>query len=84
MADELDPLLDELRGAVADNPDLSDDDRDHLHGLVQRVETATAADEVDEGLQDHIDESLARFEVEHVGLVYTINRIANLLSASGI
>lgn len=40
--------------------------------------------EDDEGLLEQLDDALSRFEAEHVGLVSTINRIANLLSASGI
>ena len=79
---ELDELLEELRSTIAETDTLSDDDRTRLAGLMQRVEAA--ADQDDDGLRDQLDDALSRFEVEHVGLVRTINRIANVLSAGGI
>lgn len=79
---DLDRLIDELRAAIADTSSLTPDDRARLDGLASRVEAA--ADEEDEGVLDHIEEAVGRFETEHAGLVGIINRIANALSAGGI
>ena len=86
VTDNLDELIDELRTAVAGASSLSQDDRDRLDGLVARVDRAADEedDEEDEGLLDHLNDSVTRFEVENSGLVSVIGRIANVLSAGGI
>jgi hypothetical protein len=91
---ELDALIDELRATIAGSDSLSPDDRERLGALLRRIETHAPADSVDgaggsddeddENIFEQLDDALSRFEAEHVGLVSTINRIANLLSASGI
>ena len=73
-------LLDELRTAIAEADGLAGDDRTQLDRLVRRIEV----EDDDPNILDHIDDAISRFEVEHVGLVRTINRIANALSAGGI
>lgn len=78
-------LIDDLREAIAATGSLSEPDRSRLDDLVQRIETQADEDEDDDpGFFDHVDDSISRFEAEHVGLVQTINRIANALSAGGI
>lgn len=81
---DLDELIEELRSTIGRSASLSDDDRSRLDGLIGRVEASAASEEDDDGLLDHLEESLSRFETEHVDLVATINRIANVLSAGGI
>ena len=84
---ELPELLDELRATIEHSESLSDDDRARLDGLVARVEAVTdetTDDEADEGLFEQLDDALSRFQTEHVTLVATINRIANVLSAGGL
>lgn len=78
-------LLDELRTAIAEADGLAGDDRTQLDRLVRRIEVEVDEEEDDDpNILDHIDDAISRFEVEHVGLVRTINRIANALSAGGI
>lgn len=86
VSDNLEKLIDELKGAVAGASSLSPEDRDRLDGLVARVDRAADEDdnEEDEGLLDHLNDSFTRFEVENAGLVSVIGRIANVLSAGGI
>jgi ribosomal protein L12E/L44/L45/RPP1/RPP2 len=82
---DMDELLDELRSAIAAAGGLGDDDRAHLDELVRRIEVEADENEDDDpNLVESLEESLARFETEHLGLVQTINRIANALSAGGI
>lgn len=82
---DMDELLDELRAAIAAAGGLAEEDRTHLDELVRRIEIESDEDEDDDpNIIEHLEESLARFETEHVGLVQTINRIANALSAGGI
>ena len=78
-------LLDELRSAIADADGLAGEDRSHLDQLVRRIEIEADEEEDDDpNILDHIEDAVGRFETEHVGLVQTINRIANALSAGGI
>lgn len=82
---DMSELLDELRGAIAEADGLAGDDRTELDRLVRRIEVEVDEEEDDDpNILDHIDDAISRFEVEHVGLVRTINRIANALSAGGI
>ena len=82
---DMDELLDELRTAIAAAGGLREEDRSHLDELVRRIELEADEDEDDDpNIIEHLEESLSRFETEHVGLVQTINRIANALSAGGI
>lgn len=78
-------LLEELKSAIAEADGLAGDDRTHLDDLVRRIEVEADEDEDDDpNIIDHIEDAIGRFETEHVGLVQTINRIANALSAGGI
>ncbi len=78
-------LLEELRAAVAEAGGLADDDRNHLDELIRRIEVEADEEEDDDpNILDHIEDAIGRFEAEHVGLVQTINRVANALSAGGI
>jgi len=78
-------LLDELRSAIANADSLAGDDRTQLDELVRRIEVEADEDEDDDpNIVEHIEDAIGRFEAEHVGLVQTINRIANVLSAGGI
>jgi len=79
---ELSELVDELRATIAASEGLSDEDRSHLDGIVGRIEDE--ADDDDEGIISSVEDAVARFEVEHVGLVRVINRIADALSAGGL
>lgn len=94
---ELDVLIEELRATIEGSETLSPEDRVRLATLLRRIETTANEDtepeprdeqgeqeDEEEGLLEQLDDALSRFETEHVGLVSTINRIANLLSASGI
>jgi Domain of unknown function (DUF4404) len=84
---ELSELLDELRATIDGSESLSADDRARLDGLVARVDAAAdedTDDEADESLFEQLDDALSRFQADHVALVGTINRIANVLSAGGI
>lgn len=82
---DLPELLEELRAAIAETSSLADIDRSHLDDLVRRVETQADENEDDDpNFLEHIDDAISRFEAEHIGLVATINRIANALSAGGI
>lgn len=82
---DISDLLDELRSTIAAMDGMADDDRAHLDALVRRIETEADEDEDDDpNILEHLDDALSRFEAEHVGLVQTINRIANVLSAGGI
>lgn len=78
-------LLAELRSTIADTSGLADADRTRLDDLVRRIEIEADEDEDDDpNIIEHLEDALGRFEAEHVGLVQTINRIANVLSAGGI
>ncbi|GJM36808.1 MAG: hypothetical protein DHS20C19_01750 [Acidimicrobiales bacterium] len=82
---DISDLLDELRSTIAAMDGVADDDRAQLDALVRRIETEADEDEDDDpNILEHLDDALSRFEAEHVGLVQTINRIANALSAGGI
>jgi ribosomal protein L12E/L44/L45/RPP1/RPP2 len=82
---DMEELLDELRSAIAAADGLSDEDRGHLAELLRRIEVEADEEEDDDpNIVEHLEESLSRFETEHLGLVQTINRIANALSAGGI
>jgi len=82
---EMSELLDELRSAIANADSLAGDDRTQLDELVRRIEVEADEDEDDDpNIVEHIEDAIGRFEAEHVGLVQTINRIANVLSAGGI
>lgn len=82
---DMSELLDELRKAIAEADGLAGDDRAELDQLIRRIEVEVdEAEDDDPNILDHIDDAVSRFEVEHVGLVQTINRIANALSAGGI
>ena len=82
---EMSVLLDELRSAIANADSLAGDDRTQLDELVRRIEVEADEDEDDDpNIVEHIEDAIGRFEAEHVGLVQTINRIANVLSAGGI
>ena len=82
---DMEELLDELRSAIAATTSLGDEDRSHLDELVRRIEVEADENEDDDpNIVEHLEESLSRFETEHLGLVDTINRIANALSAGGI
>ena len=81
----MEALLAELRSAIAETASLRDEDLSHLDELVRRIEVEADENEDDDpNIIEHLEESLSRFETEHVGLVQTINRIANALSAGGI
>ncbi|MEZ5246278.1 MAG: DUF4404 family protein [Acidimicrobiales bacterium] len=82
---DMEELLDELRSAIAAADGLGDDDRSHLAELVRRIEVEADENEDDDpNLIESLEESLSRFETEHLGLVQTFNRIANALSAGGL
>ncbi|MEQ8842214.1 MAG: DUF4404 family protein [Acidimicrobiales bacterium] len=82
--EDMDELLSQLRAAIAETG-LGDDDRGRLDDLVRRIESQADEDEDDDpNIFEHLDDALSRFEAEHTGLVHTINRIANALSAGGI
>ncbi|MDW3217171.1 MAG: DUF4404 family protein [Acidimicrobiales bacterium] len=82
---DISELLDELRSTIAATDGMTADDRRQLDALVRRIEVQADEDEDDDpNILDHLDDALSRFEAEHVGLVNTINRIANALSAGGI
>ena len=82
---DMSELLDELRSAIANADSLAGDDRTQLDELVRRIEVEADEDEDDDpNIVEHIEDAIGRFEAEHVGLVQTINRIANVLSAGGI
>jgi len=82
---DMEELLAELRSAIAETASLRDEDLSHLDELVRRIEVEADENEDDDpNIIEHLEESLSRFETEHVGLVQTINRIANALSAGGI
>ena len=82
---EMSELLDELRSAIANADSLAGDDRTQLDELVRRIEVEADEDEDDDpNIVEHIEDAIGQFEAEHVGLVQTINRIANVLSAGGI
>lgn len=98
MADELDDLVTELRTSLASSEGLDPDQRTHLEDLASRIDKKidrrkaadAASDDADEdededdGILDHVGDAVDQFEVEHPGLVTTLNRIANALSAGGI
>ncbi len=78
-------LLDQLRNVIAATGGLAEDDRGRLDDLVRRIEAQADENEDDDpNILEHLDDALSRFQADHVGLVQTINRIANVLSAGGI
>ncbi len=83
--DDVAALLVQLRSAIAETGGLAGDDRGRLDDLVRRIEAQADENEDDDpNILDHLDDALSRFQADHSGLVQTINRIANVLSAGGI
>lgn len=89
MADELEDLVTELRSTLAASDGLDEGQRAHLEDLAARIdrqvdrEKAEEEDD-DDNIVEHVGDAVDQFEVEHPGLVQTLNRIANALSAGGI
>ena len=80
--DNLEELLHELRDTLAEAHGLADEDRLRLTGILSEIEDAV--EDEHHGVIEQIEDAVHRFEVEHVGLVGVLNRIANTLNASGI
>ena len=80
--DVLGSLIGELRAAINNSETLPTEEQDRLVALVARVESRV----IDEhgGLVEQIEDAVTRFETDHVALVGTLNRVANVLSAGGI
>ncbi len=83
MADEvLELLIQELLTAIDGSAGLDREEKDHLIGLVKRV--GRRIEDEHGGIVEQIEDTVSRFETDHVALVGTLNRIANVLSAGGI
>lgn len=85
-ARELQQQLDTLREQLEQNPPLSLEERDHLQGLMQKIdaqiklETATP----DASLADGVNLAVERFELEHPALAGTLRNIVQTLGNIGI
>lgn len=80
--DVLASLIGELRAAIDNSDSIVGEEQVRLMALVARVESRVA-DEHD-GLVEQLEDAVSRFETDHVALVGTLNRVANVLSAGGI
>ncbi|WP_347905138.1 DUF4404 family protein [Pseudomonas purpurea] len=85
-ARELQEQLNTLREQLEQNPPLSQEERDHLQELMQKIdaqiklETATQ----NTSLADGVNLAVERFEVEHPALAGTLRNIVQTLGNIGI
>lgn len=83
MTDEtLVQLLNELRTTIERSETMPDEERERLENLADRIENRVDSEQ--EGIIDHIGDSVGLFETDHPDLVRTLNRIAQTLNAAGI
>ncbi|MCY0943234.1 MULTISPECIES: DUF4404 family protein [Streptomyces] len=87
---ELRTSLTTLREQAAD-PSLSPGERAHLADLVTRLEAAAAREDhsaedhsAEGGLLEGLNQSLARFEINHPRIGATLNSIAHSLTSMGV
>ncbi|MFD3938433.1 SDR family oxidoreductase [Streptomyces sp. NPDC058611] len=82
---ELRTSLTTLREQAAD-PSLSPQERAHLTDLIARLEATSAREDhgAEGGLLEGLNQSLARFEVEHPRIGATLNSIAQSLTSMGV
>ncbi|MEG0968598.1 MAG: DUF4404 family protein [Pseudomonas sp.] len=85
-ARELQEQLDTLREQLEQNPPLSEEEREHLHELMQQIEAKLEleAKVPDNNLVDGVNLAVERFEVEHPGLTATLRNIVQSLQSMGI
>ncbi|MFK8333143.1 DUF4404 family protein [Pseudomonas sp. BJa5] len=85
-ARELQEQLDALREQLEQNPPLSEEEREHLHELMQQIEAKIELEAVtpDNNLVDGVNLAVERFEVDHPGLTATLRNIVQSLQSMGI
>ncbi|MDN7142808.1 DUF4404 family protein [Pseudomonas sp. JQ170] len=85
-ARELLEQLNALREQLEQNPPLSEEERVHLHELMQQIEAKIELEAVtpDNNLVDGVNLAVERFEVDHPGLTATLRNIVQSLQSMGI
>ncbi|MCW2270583.1 hypothetical protein D3C77_90030 [compost metagenome] len=85
-ARELQEQLNALREQLEQNPPLSEEERVHLHELMQQIEAKIELEAVtpDNNLVDGVNLAVERFEVDHPGLTATLRNIVQSLQSMGI
>ncbi|KJK19280.1 DUF4404 family protein [Pseudomonas sp. NPDC087612] len=85
-AQELQKQLTELREQLEQNPPLSEEERQHLHELMEKIEAEIKLEAAtkDNNLVDGVNLAVERFEVEHPGLTATLRNIVQSLQSMGI
>lgn len=85
-ARELQEQLDTLREQLEQNPPLSEEEREHLHELMEQIQSQIALETVthDSSLADGVNLAVERFEVEHPTIAGTLRNIVQTLGNIGI
>ena len=78
----LEQLIRDLRDTIAASETLGGEERERLEALARRLDDHV--DDENDGIVDHISDSVGQFETDHPALVQTLNRIAQTLNAAGI
>ncbi|MFJ3486219.1 DUF4404 family protein [Pseudomonas sp. NPDC090202] len=85
-ARELQEQLDTLREQLDQNPPLSEEEREHLHELMEQIQSQIALETAthDSSLADGVNLAVERFEVEHPTIAGTLRNIVQTLGNIGI
>ena len=83
-ARELQEQLNTLREQLEQNPPLSLEEREHLHVLMQQIETQIKLETSTASLADGVNLAVERFEIEHPAIAVTLRNIVQTLGNIGI
>ena len=85
-ARELQEQLNSLREQLEQNPPLSQEERDHLQELMQKIEAQIKLESAtqDSSLADGVNLAVERFELEHPAIAATLRNIVQTLGNIGI
>lgn len=83
---DLQHQLDTLRQQLEQDPPLSEEERIHLHELMQQIDAQIKLEAAtqDTNLVDGVNLAVERFEVDHPGLTATLRNIVQSLQSMGI
>ncbi|MNF57674.1 MULTISPECIES: DUF4404 family protein [unclassified Pseudomonas] len=85
-ARELQEQLTTLREQLEQNPPLTQEERDHLLELMQKIEAQIKLESAtqDSSLSDGVNLAVERFELDHPALAATLRNIVQTLGNMGI
>lgn len=83
---DLQEQLDRLRSQLEQDPPLSEEDRTHLHELMQQIDAQIKLEAAtqDNNLVDGVNLAVERFDAAHPALTATLRNIVQSLHSMGI